>query len=206
MTGKQAMKKLSFHGFDIYKDLLSPGAQASLVEDLRQVIAQAPMFSPQTPQGQKMSVRMTSAGSVGWYSDQSGDRYAQTHPAGTVWPDIPDPVLDIWRQVSGVDRLPDSCLINFYSENARMSLHQDKDEADLNWPVVSVSLGDDALFRVGQTKRGGQTRSVWLQSGDVVVMAGDARLAYHGIDRIRFGSSRLLPKGGRINLTLRIAT
>ncbi len=200
------MKKLSFHGFDIYKDLLSPGAQASLVEDLRQVIAQAPMFSPQTPQGQKMSVRMTSAGFVGWYSDQSGYRYAQTHPAGTVWPEIPDQVLDIWRQVSGVDRLPDSCLINFYSENARMSLHQDKDEADLNWPVVSVSLGDDALFRVGQTKRGGQTRSVWLQSGDVVVMAGDARLAYHGIDRIRFGSSRLLPKGGRINLTLRIAT
>jgi alkylated DNA repair protein (DNA oxidative demethylase) len=206
MTGKQAMKKLSFHGFDIYKGLLSPEVQMSLVEDLRQVIAQAPMFSPRTPHGSQMSVRMTSAGSVGWCSDESGYRYAQTHPTGTVWPDIPDRVLEIWRQVSGVDRLPDSCLINFYSENARMSLHQDKDEADFNWPVVSVSLGDDALFRVGQTSRGGQTRSVWLQSGDVVVMAGDARLAYHGVDRIRFGSSRLLPKSGRINLTLRIAT
>ncbi|MCB1343014.1 MAG: alpha-ketoglutarate-dependent dioxygenase AlkB, partial [Pseudooceanicola sp.] len=84
--------------------------------------------------------------------------------------------------------------------------HQDRDEADFRWPVVSVSLGDDGLFRVGGTQRGEPTRSVWLKSGDIAVLGGDARLAYHGVDRIRFGSSDLLPKGGRINLTLRVVT
>lgn len=85
-----------------------------------------------------------------------------------------------------------------------MGLHQDKDEGDFAWPVVSVSLGDDGLFRMGGVERGGSTESVWLQSGDVVVMGGDARLAYHGVDKIRFGSSRLLPDSGRINITLRV--
>lgn len=87
-----------------------------------------------------------------------------------------------------------------------MGLHQDRDEADFSWPVVSASLGDDGLFRIGNRTRGGTTESVWLASGDVVVMGGGARLTYHGIDRIRFGSSRLLPQGGRLNLTLRIVT
>lgn len=87
-----------------------------------------------------------------------------------------------------------------------MGLHQDKDEADFSCPVVSISLGDDGLFRIGNTTRGGKTESIWLSSGDVAVMGGDARLVYHGIDRIRPGSSTLLPKGGRINLTLRVVT
>lgn len=82
-------------------------------------------------------------------------------------------------------------------------MHQDKDEGNFDWPVVSVSLGDEALFRMGSVERGGSTESLWLKSGDVVVMGGAARLAYHGVDKIRFGSSTLLPKGGRINLTLR---
>ena len=85
-----------------------------------------------------------------------------------------------------------------------MGMHQDKDEADFQWPVVSVSLGDDGLFRIGNPTRGGKTESIWLKSGDVVVMGGAARLAYHGVDRLRAGSSSLLPKGGRINLTLRV--
>jgi alkylated DNA repair protein (DNA oxidative demethylase) len=93
--------------------------------------------------------------------------------------------------------------VNFYGEGAKMGMHQDKDEGNFDWPVVSVSLGDDALFRMGATERGGSTESIWLRSGDVVVMGGPARLAYHGVDKIRFGSSTLLPKGGRINLTLR---
>jgi alkylated DNA repair protein (DNA oxidative demethylase) len=85
-----------------------------------------------------------------------------------------------------------------------MGMHQDNDEANFDYPVVSISLGDEGLLRVGSTTRGGKTDSVWLQSGDVVVMSGAARLAYHGVDRIRFGSSTLLPKSGRINLTLRV--
>ncbi len=122
------------------------------------------------------------------------------------WPAIPAPVLRIWDQVTGLERRPDCCLINYYGEGARMGLHQDKDAADFSYPVVSVSLGDDGLFRIGNPTRGGKTESVWLNSGDVVVMGGPARLAYHGVDRIRFKSSRLLPRGGRLNLTLRVVT
>ena len=114
--------------------------------------------------------------------------------------------MDIWNGVSGVERRPECCLVNFYGEGARMGMHQDKDEGSFDYPVVSVSLGDDGLFRMGSRERGGKTQSLWLQSGDVVVMGGDARLAHHGVDRIRFGSSSLLDGGGRLNLTLRVVT
>ena len=85
-----------------------------------------------------------------------------------------------------------------------MGMHQDKDEASFDGPVVSVSLGDDGLFRIGNSTRGGKTESIWLSSGDVVVMAGAARLTYHGLDRIRPGTSTLLKDTGRLNLTLRV--
>jgi len=192
-------------GFALHDGWLGPAEQAALVEDLRGVIAAAPLFSPMTPYGKPMSVRMTSAGSLGWVSDRRGYRYAPVHPQGTPWPPIPERVLAVWRAVSGVARLPDCCLINFYGEGARMGMHQDRDEADFAWPVVSISLGDDALFRIGNVERGGKTESVWLRSGDVMVMGGAARLAYHGVDRVAFGTSTLLPKAGRINLTLRVA-
>lgn len=196
--------KLSVRGFDIYKGHLDGAAQAALVEDIRAVVAAAPLFSPDTPYGKPMSVRMTSAGSLGWYSDRTGYRYAERHPSGVAWPPIPISVLDMWRALTGHTRQPDCCLINFYGEDARMGMHQDKDEQDFSWPVLSVSLGDAGLFRIGNNTRGGKTESLWLDSGDVVVMGGEARLTYHGVDRIRFGSSSLLPKGGRINLTCRV--
>ena len=151
-----------------------------------------------------MSVRMTAAGRLGWVTDRAGYRYADTHPGGGDWPPIPARVLDLWHRTTGLDRKPDCCLINFYGEGARMGMHQDRDEGDFSFPVLSVSLGDDALFRMGGVDRPAPTQSVWLRSGDVVVMGGDARLAFHGIDRVRHGSSSLLPKGGRINLTLRV--
>ena len=191
-------------GFKVFREVLDRAAQQALVADLRGVAAAAPMFSPMTPYGRPMRVRMTSAGSYGWYSDRSGYRYERQHPDGQPWPDIPPSVLDIWRRFAGEGRDPDCCLVNYYGEGARMGLHQDRDEADFGWPVVSVSLGDEALFRMGGTARGDKTASVWLKSGDVVVMGGEARLAYHGVDRIRFGSSTLLNGGGRINLTLRV--
>ncbi|MFA3920022.1 alpha-ketoglutarate-dependent dioxygenase AlkB family protein [Ruegeria hyattellae] len=200
------MNRLLLRGFDIRKAHLDAAAQAGLVDVLRPILKAAPLFTPVTSRGQKMSVRMTSAGTVGWITDRAGYRYEAQHPKGQPWPAIPERVLRIWQEVTGLDRHPDSCLINYYGDGARMGLHQDKDEADFSWPVVSVSLGDDALFRIGNTTRGGKTESIWLNSGDVVVMGGPARLTYHGIDRIRFGSSRLLPKGGRINLTLRVVT
>ncbi len=199
------MTVIDIRGVQVFQGALSTQAQEALVEDLRAVIRAAPLFSPQTPYGKPMSVQMTSAGEVGWYADKTGYRYAETHPSGAPWPPIPPAILEIWREYAGVERMPDACLINFYQEGAKMGMHQDRDEADFAWPVLSVSLGDEALFRIGNLTRGGKTESIWLRSGDVVVMGGDARLVYHGIDRVRFGSSQLLKNGGRINLTLRVA-
>lgn len=198
------MMELGLRGFRILPGYLDDTAQQALVEALRDIVAQAPLVSPMTPMGRKMSVRMTSAGRYGWVSDRAGYRYARHHPAGPDWPAIPDAVLEIWRALVSNTRDPDCCLINYYGEGARMGLHQDKDEADLSWPVLSVSLGDEGLLRIGHATRGGSTVSHWLRSGDVVIMGGDARLTYHGVDRIRFGSSKLLNGGGRLNLTCRV--
>lgn len=192
-------------GVALYKGMLDPTAQQGLIHALRPVVKAAPLFAPTVSGGRKMSVRMTSAGDLGWVSDGKGYRYQSHHPKGLDWPQIPEAVLSVWRSVTGLQRDPDCCLLNYYGEEARMGMHQDRDEADFSFPVVSISLGDDALFRIGNTTRGGKTETVWLNSGDVVVLGGPARLVYHGVDRIRFGSSKLLPKGGRLNLTLRVA-
>ena len=195
---------LTVGGISVFKEFLPSSDQLRLVKELREVAAQAPVFSPKTKSGKPMSVRLTAAGDFGWFSDQRGYRYVEHHPSGVNWPAIPDSIMAIWRAVAGAAPDSECCLINFYGEGARMGLHQDRDEANFDWPVVSISLGDDALFRVGGTERGGKTESIWLQSGDVAVMGGPARLNYHGIDRIKFGSSSLLKEGGRLNITLRV--
>lgn len=185
---------------------LDRAAQEALVADLRAVVAAAPLFSPVAASGRQMSVRMTAAGRFGWFSDRKGYRYVDRHPSGSAWPAIPDSVLAIWRMLSGASREPECCLVNWYGPDARMGLHLDRDEADFSQPVLSVSLGDDGLFRIGNLVRGGATQSLWLRSGDVLVMGGAARLLHHGIDRIAAGTSTLLPAPGRINLTLRVVT
>ena len=200
------MTILNIRGFEIHKACLDPDAQRRIVADVRQVVEQAPLFRPVTPRGREMSVRMTAAGDYGWITDRRGYRYERRHPDGQPWPPIPPSILSIWDRVAACARAPECCLINFYGEGARMGLHQDKDEADFDMPVVSVSLGDEGLFRMGNVDRGGKTESLWLSSGDVVVMGGAARLCHHGVDRIRFQSSSLLPQGGRINLTLRVVS
>ena len=191
-------------GVHIYPGMINAAGQRAIVDDIRDVAAQAPFYSPVTPGGKPLSVRMTSAGQFGWYSDKSGYRYVDRHPSGVPWPAIPASVLDIWHKVAPNAPDPECCLVNYYAEATKMGLHQDKDEADFQWPVVSISLGDSALFRVGNVAKGGKTQSSWLHSGDVAVLGGPARLVHHGVDRIKFGSSALLPKGGRINLTLRV--
>jgi len=198
------MTKLILRDVEIHKGFLDRAAQSDVLAAVRSVVRKAPLFQPDTPYGKPMSVRMTSAGRYGWFSDQRGYRYADRHPSGCAWPPVPQQVLEIWDKLTGLQRRPDCCLINFYAEGARMGLHQDRDEADFAWPVVSVSLGDPGLFRVGNQTRGGKTESIWLESGDVVVLGGAARLVYHGVDRIKFGAGTLLPRGGRINLTLRV--
>lgn len=148
---------------------------------------------------------MTNFGPLGWVSDRAGYRYQATHPeTGRPWPSIPAVLLDLWRDLADAERPPDACLVNLYDADARMGLHQDKDEADLSAPVLSVSLGDTAMFRIGAAA-GGPTTSVKLESGDVCILSGKARLARHGVVRVLAGSSRLIPGGGRINLTLRRA-
>ncbi len=200
------MEQVNVRGVAVFKGFLDRAAQEAVVADIRRVVEAAPLCQPVTPSGRPMSVRMTSCGALGWVTDRSGYRYESRHPSGVVWPPIPASVLDIWATVSGVERGPESCLVNFYDADAKMGLHQDKDEADFDMPVVSVSLGDSARFRIGQTTRGGKTESFWLESGDVCVMGGAARLVYHGIDKIKPGSSTLLRQPGRINLTLRVVT
>ncbi|PWJ21772.1 alpha-ketoglutarate-dependent dioxygenase AlkB family protein [Jannaschia seohaensis] len=192
-------------GFRLFDGFLPSDSQARMVDEVREVVRAAPLFQPVTRRGQALSVRMTSAGRLGWVTDRRGYRYEAAHPSGASWPPIPPSVLDVWKAVAPEARAPDSCLVNWYAPQARMGLHQDRDEADFSQPVVSISLGDDALFRIGNRERGGRTESVWLRSGDVVVMGGEARLTFHGVDRIAPGSSTLLEAPGRINLTLRVA-
>jgi len=182
--------------------------QENLLEALRICVKEAPLFTPVMPRtGRPFSVRMTNLGSLGWVSDRASYRYQPEHPeTGRPWPAIPQLLLDLWNIHAGYAHPPEACLVNFYQQGAKMGLHQDKDEEDLAAPVMSVSLGDTAVFRVGGTARGGKTETIKLSSGDIVVLGGEGRLAYHGIDRVMGGTSTLLKEGGRINLTLRRVT
>lgn len=195
-------------GLVLLPGYLDRSAQLALLADIRTVIAAAPLYVPRLPvSGRPMSVRMTNCGPLGWVTDEAGYRYQATHPeTGRPWPPMPDRVLEIWRALSGYPHPPEACLINYYTAGARMGLHQDRDEADFSAPVLSISLGDTGIFRVGGARRSDPTRSFRLASGDVLLLGGAARLAFHGVDRIIPGSSTLLPEGGRINLTLRRVT
>ena len=197
----------TFQGSRIHRGFLDRPGQEALVAEIRKAIRDAPLSHPMTPWGKPMSVGMASAGEYGWVSDRSGYRYEALQPgSGRPWPPIPPIALAVWNALAHCPRAPQCCLINYYGEGARMGLHRDADEEDMTAPVVSVSLGDPARFRVGGTARRDPTRSTMLESGDVVVLEGASRLAYHGIDGIRHGRSELLARGGRINLTLRVVT
>jgi alkylated DNA repair protein (DNA oxidative demethylase) len=191
-----------------YPERLDRPAQGALREAIEAMLAVAPPFVPRMPRtGKPFSVRMSNCGPLGWVSDERGYRYQATHPAtGAPWPPMPDAVLALWAALAPGAPPPEACLINFYDAEARMALHQDRDEDDRAAPIVSLSLGDTALFRVGGLTRGGPTRSFRLASGDAVTLGGPSRLAFHGVDRVYPGSSTLLPGGGRINLTLRRVT
>jgi len=198
----------TLNGLRLYPGYLDRAAQETLLGAVFEVIASAPLYVPRMPKsGQPMSVKMTNCGPLGWVTDERGYRYQPTHPVtGAPWPPIPCLLLDAWSTLARYPHPPEACLINFYGPDARMGLHQDRDETDFAAPVVSISLGDTGLFRVGGVTRNGPTRSFRLASGDAVVLAGEARLAFHGIDRIMPCTSTLLPEGGRINLTMRRVT
>ena len=191
------------NGFKLLPEWLGSAAQQALVDH---VMAIAHFYRPVTPGGRPMSVEMTNLGPLGWITDARGYRYEPNHPiTGEPWPPIPTLLLDLWADVADPAVPPDACLVNLYRRGARMGPHQDRDEADFSLPVLSVSLGDTAIFRLGGCRRSDPSRSLRLSSGDVCLLTGEARLAYHAIDRILAGSSRLVPGGGRLNLTLRRA-
>jgi len=195
-------------GATLVTGYLDRDAQQRLLADIDAVLRAAPLYTPRMPKsGKPMSVRMSNCGPLGWVTDETGYRYQPTHPeTGTPWPAIPDVLFAAWRDLSDYPAAPEACLINHYGPDARMGLHQDRDEQDFSAPVVSLSLGDTCVFRLGGTRRADPTRSLRLASGDALVLAGDARLAFHGVDRILPGTSTLLAQGGRINLTLRRVT
>ena len=192
-------------GLRLRPGYLDRAQQQALLAALRGIFVAAPLFTPRMPRsGRPFTVRMSNCGPLGWVSDERGYRYQPTHPVtGQPWPPMPDILIAAWNDLAGYPSLPQACLINYYGPTAKMGLHQDRDEEDFAAPVVSLSLGDSCLFRVGGSRRSDPTRSVRLSSGDAVVLGGDTRLAFHGVDRIEAGTSTLLPEGGRINLTMR---
>jgi alkylated DNA repair protein (DNA oxidative demethylase) len=191
-------------GILLWREKLDRAAQDELLADVLARVREAPFYRPQMPgSGKPFSVEETNFGTLGWVSDKKGYRYQAQHPVtAKPWPDMPASLTSLWDAIAEAPS-PQCCLVNLYRAGARMSLHQDKDEEVLSAPVVSVSLGDEAVFRIGGVQRGGPTKSVRLASGDVVMFGGPARLVHHGIDRILPGTSTLIADGGRINLTLR---
>lgn len=182
--------------------------QSTLLDALRIILDDAPLFQPTMPKtGTPFSVRMTNCGPLGWVSDRGGYRYQSFHPdTRRPWPAMPAAVLQAWDDLAGDNGAPEACLVNYYGAGARMGLHQDRDEEGFEASVLSLSLGDTAMFRFGGTERRGPTKSLKLASGDALVLGGAARLAFHGVDRILPGSSTLLGEGGRFNLTVRRVT
>ena len=196
-------------GVTYWPEFFAPAEQATLLKDVLARVAQAPFYRPTMPgSGKPLSVETTNFGPLGWITDQiKGYRYEPSHPVtGAPWPEIPSALLTLWNDTTGYPAPPEACLVNLYRADTRMGLHRDEDEEPKDAPVLSVSLGDTALFRFGGLTRRDPARTLKLASGDVLMFGGPARLMYHGVDRIYPSRSKLLPGGGRINLTLRRVT
>ncbi|AWN41086.1 alpha-ketoglutarate-dependent dioxygenase AlkB [Methylobacterium durans] len=198
---------------------LDAGRQAELAREIEAGLSRAPFYTPRMPRtGKPFSVRMTNRGPLGWVSDAAGYRYQPAHPeTGAPWPDLPAVARDAWERLAAWPAPPEACLVNLYAPQARMGLHQDRDEEDLDAPVLSLSLGAPALFRYGGLRRSDPTRSVRLMPGDALVIGGPSRLVFHGVDRVLPEEADLLsgaaparpgflPPGWRCNLTLRRVT
>jgi alkylated DNA repair protein (DNA oxidative demethylase) len=193
-------------GFEHRVAYLDTAHQRELLIRVKEVLEAAPLYRPTMPNsGKPFSVRMSNCGPLGWVSSKDGGyRYQATHPeTGAAWPPMPAILREVWDNVAGYEAAPEACLINWYEPGSKLGLHVDADEQDTAAPVVSVSLGDDAWFRVGGRKRRDPSERVLLKSGDVVVLGGPARLAYHGVDRILANTCDLLAVAGRFNLTMR---
>ena len=196
-------------GCRYFPEFLNETSQRELLDHIQKALREAPLFHPTMPRtGKPFSVRMSNMGQIGWVSDkEQGYRYQADHPqTKRSWPQMPQLLHELWQELTGFALQPEACLINYYDAEARMGLHQDADEQHLQAPIMSISLGDKAHFRLGGLKRQDPTRTLILSSGDILILEPPLRMAYHGIDRIISGSSRLLDEGGRFNLTMRRIT
>jgi alkylated DNA repair protein (DNA oxidative demethylase) len=195
-------------GAKLLRGFANPTADA-LMDAIQQVAAAAPFRHMTTPGGYRMSVAMTNCGPYGWVSDAKGYRYAATDPAtGLAWPPMPEAFQSLAINAAAAAGFasfhPDACLINRYEPGAKLSLHQDKDERDFSAPIVSVSLGLPAIFLWGGLRRSDAVRRYRLESGDIAVWGGPARLTYHGVSPLADGEHTLTGHS-RINLTFRYA-
>ncbi len=196
-------------GARLWRGLLGGEEGRILLKEVRQALRVAPPFVPRMPRtGRPFSVRMSNFGPLGWVSDaRGGYRYQLHHPqTARPWPPLPEVLLRLWERLAGFPAPPDAGLINLYPPGARMGLHVDRDEEALEAPILSVSLGCEALFRLGGARRRDATISFRLRHGDVLLLAGPARLAHHGVDRVYPDLGPALEpfaRVARINITLR---
>jgi len=197
------------NGFFHFKSKLSLKQQQEILEAVRTVVREAPLFIPTMPhRGTSFGYRMSNCGQLGWVSDRSGYRYQVHHPATRkLFPAIPELIrelaITLADEAGWSDFRPETCLINFYQKGESLGLHQDNTEQNLKAPIISISLGDAGVFLLGGKQRIDPTKKYILQSGDCLVMAGKSRLYFHGFAGILPNTSSLLKNGGRINLTIR---
>ncbi len=181
--------------------------QNEILKVCREVARQFPLFTPVMKSGKSFNYQMTSCGELGWISDTKGYRYSETHPNGKPWTPIPEMInnlaKDLANQIGEPGYIPQTCLINYYQKVGKLGLHQDNSEKNLKPAIISISLGDDAIFLMGGNKRNDITQEIILKSGDIIILYGESRLAYHGIKKIIPDTSKLLKNGGRLNLTIR---
>jgi DNA oxidative demethylase len=182
---------------------------APLLQTIQAIIKTAPLRKMMTPNGHKTGIALTNCGDYGWVSDISGYRYSKTDPlTGLVWPKIPHLFSELASQAAAKvgfnNFISDACLINDYPIGSKLNAHQDKNERDFNWPIVSVSLGLKATFQNFGDARTNKPNEIELYDGDVMVWGGASRLAYHGVKTIK--ADPLMPKlDRRFNLTFRCA-
>lgn len=211
---KSSVSPLQVNGLSLYVDYLTVAQQKALLQVLSDSVITCPLYQAVSPySGKGLGPKMTNLGELGWYSDEQGYRYQKNHPVTCEpWAPIPDVLLDIWQAVSDYPKPPQCCLVNYYDQpDSKLGLHKDHDEETFDPPIVSISLGDSCMFRMGLTDKKTPTRSFRVDSGAVMVMGKQARLAYHGVDRILYGQTSILQSyspfaQGRVNLTLRRVT
>jgi DNA oxidative demethylase len=187
---------------------LNTHQQQELLWILREVGKRSPLFTPTMKNGSPFNYQMTNCGKVGWVSDSSGYRYVDRHPVtNKPWEPIPKVIRDLAKsvaaQVEDNSYIPETCLINYYTQNSKLGIHQDNTEKNKTAAIISISLGDDGIFLIGGKRKKDPTREIILKSGDVLIMYGESRMFYHGVKAIIPGTSQLLRNGGRLNLTIR---